>query len=169
MSEEKTIETDVKKEQSVTKDENNVPISRLNEVISERNELRSQIESFEKSQEDQKRAKLQEEEKWQELNGDLTKELDSYKPYKEKWQNMDTKLRESALAKLPESKREKFANVETEVLIDIVEEFQELSDKRQNPPDRQGTVPKEKIGDISSMDQKTRRSNWGAILNSYKK
>ena len=39
MSEEKTIEPDVKQE-AVTKDENNVPISRLNEVISERNELR---------------------------------------------------------------------------------------------------------------------------------
>ena len=168
MSEEKTIETDVKQE-VVTKDENNVPISRLNEVISERNDLRLKMDSFEKKQEEQKRAKLQEEEKWQELNGELTKELDSYKPYKEKWQNMDTKLRESALARLPESKREKFANVETEVLIDIVEEFNEISEKKQNPPDRQGTVPKEKIGSISSMDHKTRRSNWETILNSYRK
>ena len=40
MSEDKTIETDVKQEQADTKVENNVPISRLNEVISERNELR---------------------------------------------------------------------------------------------------------------------------------
>ena len=168
MSEEKTIETDVKQE-VVTKDENNVPISRLNEVISERNDLRLKMDSFEKKQEEQKRAKLQEEEKWQELNGELTKELDSYKPYKEKWQNMDTKLLESALARLPESKREKFANVETEVLIDIVEEFNEISEKKQNPPDRQGTVPKEKIGSISSMDHKTRRSNWETILNSYRK
>ncbi len=169
MSEDKSIETDVKQEQPVTKDENNVPISRLNEVISERNELRSKIESFEKNQEDQKRAKLQEEEKWQELNTELSKELDSYKPYKEKWQSMDTKLRESALARLPESKREKFANVETEILMDIVEEFQEISEKKQNPPDRQGTVPKEKIGSISAMDQKERRSHWETILNSYKK
>ena len=45
MSEEKVIEPDVKQE-SVTKDENNVPISRLNEVISERNELRELLESF---------------------------------------------------------------------------------------------------------------------------
>ncbi|BCV06548.1 MAG: hypothetical protein CM15mV137_020 [uncultured marine virus] len=39
MSEETTIEPDVKQE-NVTQGENNVPISRLNEVISERNELR---------------------------------------------------------------------------------------------------------------------------------
>ena len=67
MSEEKTIEPDVKQE-AVTKDENNVPISRLNEVISERNELRESLESFKTQEEESRRAKLQEEEKWQELN-----------------------------------------------------------------------------------------------------
>jgi hypothetical protein len=48
MSEETTIEPDVKQE-AVTKDENNVPISRLNEVISERNQLRESLESFKTS------------------------------------------------------------------------------------------------------------------------
>ena len=74
MSEEQPIETDVKQE-PVTKDENNVPISRLNEVISERNELRDKMIAIEKQQEDNKRAKLQEEEKWQELNVELVKEV----------------------------------------------------------------------------------------------
>ena len=85
MSEEKTIETDVKQE-PVTKDENNVPISRLNEVISERNELRSSLESFKTKEEEGRRAKLQEEEKWQELNAELIKQVDSYKPFKDKWE-----------------------------------------------------------------------------------
>ena len=65
MSEERTIEPDVKQE-AVTKDENNVPISRLNEVISERNELREMLESFKSKEEEGKRAKLQEEEKQKE-------------------------------------------------------------------------------------------------------
>ena len=125
MSEEKTIEPDVKQE-VVTKDENNVPISRLNEVISERNELRNSLESFKAKEEEDRRAKLREEEKWQELNADLAKEIESYKPYKERWEQMDSRLREGALAQLPESKREKFANVETEVLVSIVEEFTEV-------------------------------------------
>ena len=76
MSEEKTIEPDVKQE-AVTKDENNVPISRLNEVISERNELRQSLESFKTQEEEGRRAKLQEEEKWQELNDELMKQIDS--------------------------------------------------------------------------------------------
>ncbi len=45
MSEETTIEPDVKQEAD-TQVENNVPISRLNEVISERNQLRESLESF---------------------------------------------------------------------------------------------------------------------------
>ena len=57
MSEEKTIETDVKQE-SVTKDENNVPISRLNEVITERNELRNTIDALKSKEEEQRKADL---------------------------------------------------------------------------------------------------------------
>ena len=166
MSEETTIEPDVKQE-AVTKDENNVPISRLNEVISERNELREMLESFKSKEEESKRAKLQEEEKWQELNAELVKQLESYKPYKDRWDSMDSRLREGALAQLPESKREKFANVETEVLLSIVEEFTEV--EKVNPPDKKGTIPTEKVGDWTKMSSEDRRKNWGTILESYMK
>lgn len=166
MSEETTIEPDVKQE-NVTQGENNVPISRLNEVISERNELREMLESFKSKEEESKRAKLQEEEKWQELNAELVKQLDSYKPYKDRWDSMDKRLREGALAQLPESKREKFANVDTEVLLNIVEEFTEK--EKVNPPDTKGTIPTEKIGDWTEMSSEERRRNWGTILESYVK
>tara|TARA_R100000742_G_C4240550_1_gene60328 strand:- start:48 stop:551 length:504 start_codon:yes stop_codon:yes gene_type:complete len=164
MSEETTIEPDVKQE-SVTQDENNVPISRLNEVISERNTLRESLESFKSKEEEQRRAKLREEEKWQELNTDLASEIESYKPYKEKWESMDSKLREVALSKLPESKREKFSNVDTEVLLDIVEEFSET--EKVNPPDRKGTVPTQQMSDWTNMSSEDRRTNWQSILESY--
>jgi len=164
MSEETTIEPDVKQE-AVTKDENNVPISRLNEVISERNELREMLESFKAKEEEERRAKLREEEKWQELNADLANEIDSYKPYKERWEAMDARLREGALAQLPESKREKFANVDTEVLLSIVEEFTEV--EKQNPPDRKGSIPTKNTADWTSMSGEERRRNWNTILESY--
>ena len=166
MSEETTIEPDVKQE-AVTKDENNVPISRLNEVISERNQLRESLESFKTKEEEQRRAKLQEEEKWQELNADLANEIESYKPYKERWEAMDARLREGALAQLPESKREKFANVDTEVLLSIVEEFTE--EEKQNPPDRKGSIPTKNTADWTSMSGEERRRNWNTILESYMK
>ena len=164
MSEEQSIETDVKQE-SVTKDENNVPLARLNEVISERNQLRENLESFKTQEEETKRAKLREEEKWQELNAELSKEIDSYRPFKEKFESMDARIREAALAQLPESKREKFANVETEVLVSIVEEFTDT--ERQNPPDRKGTIPTKQLSDWTEMSGEQRRNNWSTILDSY--
>jgi len=166
MSEEKTIETDVKQEAD-TQVENNVPISRLNEVISERNQLRESLESFKTKEEEERRAKLREEEKWQELNADLAGEIESYKPFKERWEAMDARLREGALAQLPESKREKFANVETETLLSIVEEFTEI--EKVNPPDSKGTVPTKQVGDWTEMSGDERRRNWGTILDSYMK
>ena len=148
MSEEQNIEPDVKQE-IVTQDAQNVPLTRLNEVISERNNLRDQMKAFETKEEDQRRTKLQEEEKWQELNSELVKEVDSYK----------------GLSRLPESKREKFASVDTDVLLNIVEEFSEQD--KQNPPDRKGTVPTGTPADWVSMPEDQRRSNWQAILDSY--
>ena len=166
MSEETTIEPDVKQEAD-TQVENNVPISRLNEVINERNSLREALESFKSKEEEERRAKLREEEKWQELNADLAGEIESYKPYKERWEAMDARLREGALAQLPESKREKFANVETETLLSIVEEFTEV--EKVNPPDSKGTVPTKQVGDWTEMSGAERRRNWGTILDSYMK
>lgn len=166
MSEETTIEPDVKQEAD-TQVENNVPISRLNEVISERNQLRESLESFKTKEEEERRAKLREEEKWQELNADLAGEIESYKPYKERWEMMDTRLREGALAQLPENKREKFSNVDTETLISIVEEF--TDSEIVNPPDTKGTVPTKQVGDWTEMSGAERRKNWGTILESYMK
>ena len=164
MSEETTIEPDVKQEAD-TQVENNVPISRLNEVISERNQLRESLESFKTKEEEERRAKLREEEKWQELNADLAGEIESYKPYKERWEMMDTRLREGALAQLPENKREKFSSVDTETLISIVEEF--TDSEVVNPPDTKGTVPTQQVGDWTEMSGAERRKNWSTILDSY--
>ncbi|MBT7929559.1 hypothetical protein HN682_06565, partial [Candidatus Peregrinibacteria bacterium] len=67
MSEE-NITTDVKQEEGTKPEPNDIPRSRLNEVITERNQLRDSLKTFELKEEDAKKAKLQEEEKWQELN-----------------------------------------------------------------------------------------------------
>tara|TARA_R110000744_G_C19367374_1_gene562046 strand:- start:1458 stop:1961 length:504 start_codon:yes stop_codon:yes gene_type:complete len=166
MPEEQSIAPDVKTEAD-TQVENNVPISRLNEVITERNELRQNLESFKTKEEEGRRAKLREEEKWQELNTDLAGEIESYKPYKERWEAMDIRLREGAMAQLPESKREKFHNVETEVLLSIVEEFTEVD--KINPPDRQGSIPTKNTSDWTAMSDDDRRRNWGTVLQSYMK
>lgn len=164
MSENKTVEPDVKQEPG-TKAEQNVPKARLDEVITERNTLRDAIKTFEAKEENRKKAELEKNEQWQELNSTLQKELDSYKPFKEKYEVLDKAIREDALQKIPESKREKFSNLDTPILLDMAEEFQE---KRENPPDKKGTIPKTEL-DIKNMSPEDKRKNWKDILESYRR
>ena len=157
---------DVKTQDGTKPENNDIPRSRLNEVIMERNQLRDSLKTFELKEEDAKKAKLQEEEKWQELNTTLEKEVESYRPFKEKWVAMDKRLRDDALSKLPESKQEKFRNLDTDDLLNVVEE---LSVKT-NPPDTVGTInPAIPKDGWKKMDIKEKRSNWSSIVDSYKR
>ena len=170
MSEEQKIAEpvveDVKTQDGTKPENNDIPRSRLNEVITERNQLRDSLKTFELKEEDAKKAKLQEEEKWQELNTTLEKEVESYRPFKEKWVAMDKRLRDDALSKLPESKQEKFKNLSTTDLLNVVDELS----VKPNPPDGAGTVDTKISKDVwKSMDMKEKRSNWSAILDSYKR
>jgi len=144
--------------------ENVVPLERLNKVIDERNELRKSLEAFESKEEDAKRKKLEEENKWQELNQTLTQELEGYKPYKEKFEALDARIRTEALGKLPDEKQEKFKHLETQDLLAVVEE---LSRSVKNPPDKAGTIPELKVGNILDMDEASRKSNWEKIKSTY--
>jgi len=79
---------------------------------------------------------------------------------------MDKRLRDDALSKLPESKQEKFRNLDTDDLLNVVEE---LSVKT-NPPDTVGTInPAIPKDGWKKMDIKEKRSNWSSIVDSYKR
>ena len=163
----KDITTDVKQEDGTKVDNNDTrPAYRFNEVVAERNDLREQLAKLKSQEEDAKKAKLQEDEKWQELNSTLQKEVESYKPYQEKYETLDKTIREEALSKLPENKQEKFKNLNTADLLNVVEELSVKS----NPPDNAGTVDTKMSKDEwKKMDIKDKRSNWSQIVDSYKR
>lgn len=70
------------------------------------------------------------------------------------------------MSKLSESKQEKFKNLSTGDLINVVEE---LSSKP-NPPDNAGTVDtKANKGAWKDMNMQEKRDNWSSILDSYKR
>ena len=168
MSEEKTIEPDVKQETD-TQVENNVqdsiPRSRLNEVITQKKELEGQISEMKAMIEEKNRAELEEQGKLSELNSVLSKENEKLKEIKTQFEEQDARLRQDALSRLPEDKREKFADLPTNSLVDVVEE---LSSVKVNPKDNVGTVAKKDINfqDISKVE---RRKNWNTILNNFKR
>ena len=168
MSEEKVIETDVKQE-SVTKDEKNaqdaIPRSRLNEVIAQKKELEGQLSEMKSMIEEKQRQELEEEGKLSELNSVLSKENEKLKVIKTQFEKQDTRMRNEALSKLPEDKREKFSSLPTDSLLDVVEE---LSTVKNNPKDSVGVVSRKEI-DFSKLSKEERKANWGAILNNFKK
>jgi uncharacterized protein YdeI (YjbR/CyaY-like superfamily) len=169
MSEEKiteSVDTDVKMDKGTKPDTNDIPRYRLNEEITKVKELRAELETFMLKEEDAKKVELVKQEKWQELNAELQKEVDSYKPFKDKYDTLDSKIREEALSKLSESKQEKFKSLQTADLINVVEELSVKS----NPPDRAGTIDTKLSKDEwKNMDIKGKRSNWSSILDSYKR
>jgi len=168
MSEEKVIETDVKQEID-TKVENNVqdtiPRSRLNEVITQKKELEQQIEEMKSVIEERKRAELEEQGKLSELNSVLSKENEDLKVVKEQFEKQDAKLRQDALSRLPEDKREKFSSLPTESLVDVVEEITTI---KNNPKDNAGVVSRKDLS-LNKMSRDERRENWSSILNNFKR
>ena len=166
MSEEvEVVIPDVKMEEGTQPEENDIPRSRLNKVIDERNTLREQLKNFELQEEGAKKAELEKGEKWQELNAELQKEVDSYKPFKDKFDVLDGKLRSDALGKLSEAKQEKFKNLDTDDLLNVVNELSQ----KPNPPSGAGTIPTKPTGDWTKMNSDDLRNNWSAIVDSYKR
>ena len=160
------VDTDVKTEKGTKPEVNDIPRYRLNEEIAKVKDLRSQIEAYESKEEDAKKEELVQQEKWQELNAELQKEVESYKPFKEKYDALDGKTREEALSRLSESKQEKFKNLSTSDLLNVVDELS----VKPNPPDGAGTVDTNISQDAwRQMDMKDKRSNWSNILDSYKR
>ena len=160
------VDTGVKTEKGTKPEVNDIPRYRLNEEIAKVKDLRSQIEAYESKEEDAKKDELVKQEKWQELNAELQKEVESYRPFKDKYDTLDNKIREEALGKLSESKQEKFKSLSTTDLLNVVDE---LSTKV-NPPDGAGTVNTKISKDAwKEMDMKDKRSNWSQILDSYKR
>jgi len=168
MSEEKTIEPDVKQEND-TKVENNVqdaiPRSRLNEVISQKKELETKLNEMKSMVEEKQRAELEEQGKLSELNSVLSKENEELKVIKTQFESQDTRLRNDALSRLPEDKREKFSSLPTDSLLDVVEE---LSSAKSNPQNNVGTVSRKDV-DFKSISKEERRDNWSSILNNFKR
>ena len=168
MSEEKTIQPDVKQEAD-TQVENNVqdaiPRSRLNEVISQKKELETKLNEMKSMVEEKQRAELEEQGKLSELNSVLAKENEELKVIKTQFESQDTRLRNDALSRLPEDKREKFSSLPTDSLLDVVEE---LSSAKSNPQNNVGTVSRKDV-DFKSISKEERRDNWSSILNNFKR
>ena len=139
---------------------NYVPRTRLNEEIDKVDELQGKMEEYE-------RAKLEADGKIAEVNASLKQENSELKKFKKLHDELDNAVREEALSRLPEDKREKFKGLKTSDLKNVVDELVSI---KNNPPDDIGAVTSKFKGqDWTDMKQDEVRKNWKDILASYKR
>ena len=162
----------VKQEQGTQPDTNvvdTIPRSRLNEVITQKKDLEGQIAEMKSAIEEKQRTELEEQGKVTEVNTQLKSEIKDLKQYKKMFEEQDKTIRAEAMSKLSEDKREKFKELKTSDLLNVVDEL--VSDTaKNNPPDNAGTVDSKWKGtDWTGLDSKEAKKNWGDILDSYKR
>lgn len=157
----------------VVEKENAVPISRLNEVIREQNELRASMAKSRQSEEQARAKKLEKEGEYQTL---LSEERNKNAKLEEQFNSTSQELnsyvtdeKARLLEKLPEEKRDKYVDVDLTTLRNLAEDLGVASKanlKQENAGLQRKNLPE---NPFKEMDKNEQRKNWGDIINSYKK
>jgi len=157
----------------VVEKENLVPISRLNEVIKERNELRESVAVSKQSEEQARAKKLEKEGEYQTLLSEernkSAKLEEQYNSTSEQLNSYVTDEKSRLLEKLPEEKRDKYVDVDLTTLRNLAEDLTESSKanlKQENAGLQRKNLPE---NPFKEMERGEQRKNWNDILTSYKK
>jgi len=167
------------KEPQVNKDEKKldqaVPYSRFNEVVKERNELKSKMENINLEQEEQRKNSLAEQGEYKTLlseeqnkNAELSKQFEEISTA---FNGYVTEERNALLSQIPEGKREKFEKVEDlTILRTISEEFNQKAGVNVGSVENQVNVQKFKGNPFGKMDSPNdRRKSHNDVLSHYLK
>ena len=114
-----------------------------------------------KERETQKVKQMKEQEKYKEL-------YESVAPFKEKWETHESTRREALLSKLPEEDREGLSSKDLDTLeyiVSIKEESKPVNPAHTPAQSRNMNIEE----DWTKLDEKSRRENWGNIMQKYKK
>ena len=126
------------------------------------------VQATTKEKETLKVKTLKEQEKYKELYEESIGKLEHALKYQDKWETHESTRREHLLSKLPEEDRESLGQKDLDTLEYIVQLKEES--KPVNPahtPNQSRNINMEE--DWTKLDEKTRRENWGNIIQKYKK
>ena len=167
------------KEPQVSQDEKKtqeaVPYYRFQELVKERNELKSQVQEVATAQEEQRKKTLEEQGEYKALlveEQNKNKELEAkFSEVSESFNNYVNQERESLLSKIPETKREKFEKVDDlSLLRDIVSEFDSKSGVNVGQVENKVSVDKFKGNPFNDLaDEKQRRGSHKDLISHYLK
>ena len=132
---------------------------RAQEAEAREAKLMKQIEASEN-------AKLKEKEEFKELAEKFESQVNELTPYKDKYQGLVDKRKESLLNRLPENQRDKFKDKDLDVLEFMVDS---LATPSSSEPEARGALKAQKnVANWLDMSPKEQKGNWKDILNSYK-
>ena len=167
------------KEPQVSQDEKKteqaVPYYRFQELVKERNELKSQVQAVATAQEEQRKKTLEEQGEYKALlveEQNKNKDLESkFNEINESFSSYVNQERESLLGKIPETKREKFKKVDDlSLLRDIASEFDSKSGVNVGQVENQVSISKFKGNPFNELtDQKSRRGTHKDLISHYLK
>jgi hypothetical protein len=154
------------KEPQVSQDEKKteqaVPYYRFQELVKERNELKSRVDQIATAQEEQRKKTLEEQGEYKALlveEQNKNKELETkFTEVSESFNNYVTQERDSLLGKIPETKREKFEKVDDlSLLRDIVSEFETRAGVNVGQVENKVSVTKFKGNPFNELDNNSKR------------
>ncbi len=164
--EQNTAVEEAVKEPQVSQDEKKteqaVPYYRLQELVKERNELKSKVDQIATAQEEQRKKTLEEQGEYKALlveEQNKNKELETrFTEISESFNNYVNQERESLLGKIPETKREKFEKVDDlSLLRDIVSEFETRAGVNVGQVENKVSVTKFKGNPFNELDNNSKR------------
>jgi len=161
--------------QDEKKTEQAVPYYRFQELVKERNELKSKVDQIATAQEEQRKKTLEEQGEYKALlveEQNKNKDLQSkFNEINESFSNYVNQERDSLLSKIPETKREKFKKVDDlSLLRDIASEFDSKSGVNVGQVENQVSVSKFKGNPFNELsDQKSRRGSHKDLISHYLK
>ncbi len=177
--EQNTAVEEAVKEPQVSQDEKKteqaVPYYRFQELVKERNDLKSQVQKVATAQEEQRKKTLEEQGEYKALlieEQNKNKDLETkFNEVNESFSNYVNQEKESLLSKIPETKREKFTKVDDlSLLRDIVSEFDAKAGVNVGQVENKVQVSKFKGNPFTDMESKgERRKSHGDLLSHYLK
>jgi len=164
--EQNTAVEEAVKEPQVSQDEKKteqaVPYYRFQELVKERNELKSRVDQIATAQEEQRKKTLEEQGEYKALlveEQNKNKELETrFTEISESFNNYVNQERESLLSKIPETKREKFEKVDDlSLLRDIASEFEAKAGVNVGQVENKVSVTKFKGNPFNELDNNSKR------------
>ena len=148
--------------QDEKKTEQSVPYYRFQELVKERNDLKSQVQEVATAQEEQRKKTLEEQGEYKALlieEQNKNKELETkFSEVSESFNQYVTQERDSLLGKIPETKREKFEKVDDlSLLRDIVSEFETRAGVNVGQVENKVSVTKFKGNPFNELDNNSKR------------